>query len=187
MLRDGTNGSGDDTSWSNAKSDASQPRSAGVDTNPADRPRWQIVHGELLSNARRRAALDAQEARWLREGETIQIWKAFGMATMADYVERTLGYAGRTGRHRMQVARALGHLPELTEALATGELSFSAVKELVRVVTSQTEGPRTTRTSARSSSSCRGIGRAICRTIRPIPRRSSTRWCSKRWTRRRSR
>ncbi|MGH7633281.1 MAG: HNH endonuclease signature motif containing protein [Gemmatimonadaceae bacterium] len=40
---------------------------------------------------------------------------------------------------RLRVARALGDLPELTAALAHGELAFSAVRELTRVVTPATE------------------------------------------------
>jgi hypothetical protein len=39
----------------------------------------------------------------------------------------------------MSVARALGDLPELESALATGELPFSAIKELSRVATRGTE------------------------------------------------
>src|SRR5207247_450609 len=35
--------------------------------------------------------------------------------------------------------RALGELPELNEALASGELTFTAVRELTRVVTPETE------------------------------------------------
>jgi hypothetical protein len=52
-----------------------------------------------------------------------------------------LGYAPRTAQQRMQVARALETLPVLTDALATGALSYSAVRELVRVATPGTEHP----------------------------------------------
>jgi hypothetical protein len=83
--------------------------------------------------------LDAKEARWLREAERVQIWKGFGMVNMIDYMERVLGHAPRTAQQRMQVARALEHLPEMTEALTKGELPFSAVRELVRVATPDTE------------------------------------------------
>jgi predicted nucleic acid-binding protein len=87
----------------------------------------------------RRAALDADEARWLREAEALQIWRPLGMVSALDYLERVLGYAPRTAQDRLRVARALGALPQLTAALAGGELSFSAVRELTRVVTPATE------------------------------------------------
>lgn len=101
--------------------------------------RWQVVHGELVGIAKRRAALDAEEARMLREAEQLQIWKQFGMVSMLDYMERTVGYAPRTGFDRLRVARVLADLPVLTEALANGDLAYSAVRELVRVATPTTE------------------------------------------------
>ena len=100
---------------------------------------WRAVDRALRSIAKRRAALDAEEARWLREAEALQIWRPLGMVSMLDYLERVLGYAPRTAQDRLRVARALGSLPGLTGALATGELAFSAVRELTRVVTPATE------------------------------------------------
>src|SRR5437763_6470985 len=100
---------------------------------------WRAIDRALRSIAKRRAALDAEEARWLREAEDLQIWKPLGMASAMDYMERVLGYAPRAAQERLRVARALGHLPALTGALATGELAFTAVRELARVVTPATE------------------------------------------------
>ena len=75
------------------------------------------VHRELADIAKKRAALDAEEARWLREAERLRIWILFGMVSMVDYLERKLGYAPRTAQDRMRVARALEHLPRLNDAL----------------------------------------------------------------------
>jgi len=71
--------------------------------------------------APRRAALDTDEARWLREAEAIQIWRRLGMASALDYMERVLGYGPRVARDRLRVARALGTLPQLAAALVHGE------------------------------------------------------------------
>lgn len=103
-------------------------------------PWWQTVHAALEGIARQRAGLDAEEARWIREAEAVQIWRPVGMVSMIDYLERICGYEPRTAQHRLRVAKALGDLPQLNEALAQGELSFSAVRELVRVATPATEG-----------------------------------------------
>src|SRR5436305_15290488 len=94
---------------------------------------WQSVDRALRTIARRRAALDAEEARWLREAEALQIWRPLGMVNALDYMERVLGYAPHAAQERLRVARALGELPVLSAALAQGALSFSAVRELTRV------------------------------------------------------
>ncbi|HMG24084.1 MAG TPA: DUF222 domain-containing protein, partial [Kofleriaceae bacterium] len=113
------------------------PRNAGPQRNAE--PRWRIVDRALRDISVRRAALDAQEARWLREAEALQIWRPLGMVSALDYLERVLHYAPRTAHDRLRVARALGSLPALTGALSRGELSFSAVRELTRVATAATE------------------------------------------------
>jgi hypothetical protein len=100
---------------------------------------WKAVDRALRSIRQRRAALDAEEARWLRAAEGLQIWRPLGMVSMLDYLERVLGYAPRTAQDRLRVARALGDLPRLTAALTAGELPFSAVRELTRVATPATE------------------------------------------------
>src|SRR4051812_12126566 len=61
------------------------------------------------------------------------------MVSALDYMERVLGYGPRSAQERLRVARALGTLPELTAALAQGELCYSAVRELTRVATPATE------------------------------------------------
>src|SRR5262245_17626350 len=76
---------------------------------------------------------------WLREAEALQIWRPLGMVSALDYLERALGYAPRTAQERLRVARALGSLPALTDALANGEFAYSAVRELTRVATPATE------------------------------------------------
>jgi hypothetical protein len=100
---------------------------------------WRVVDGALRAIATRRAGLDADEARWLREAEAIQIWRPLGMVNELDYLERVLGYSPRAGQERLRVARALGELPVIERALASGELSYSAVRELTRVATGATE------------------------------------------------
>jgi hypothetical protein len=99
----------------------------------------RAVDLELRTIARQRAALDAKEARLLREAERLQIWRQLGMPTALDYLERSVGYAPRTAQERLRVARALGELPAIEQALATGELAFSAVRELTRIATPDNE------------------------------------------------
>jgi len=100
---------------------------------------WREIDRNLRRIARRRAALDADEARWLREAVRAEIWREVGAASLHEYLEDRLGYTPRVVNDRVRVALALGELPELTEALETGELPFTAVRELVRVATPKTE------------------------------------------------
>jgi hypothetical protein len=100
---------------------------------------WRRVDRELRAIASKRAALDAEEARWLREAERLQIWRPLGMVSALDYLERILGYTPHTARERLRVAKALADLPAIGESFAGGELSFSAVREVTRVATSDTD------------------------------------------------
>jgi hypothetical protein len=101
---------------------------------------WRAVDRALRSIAVRRAALDAEEARWLRAAEEIEVWRPLGMVSAIDYMERILGYAPHAANERLRVARMLGALPETERAWAGGRLNFSAVRELTRVATRATEG-----------------------------------------------
>jgi hypothetical protein len=94
---------------------------------------------KLRGIAARRAALDAEEAALLRYAEELKLWRGFGAVSMLDYMERAMGYAPRTAGERLRVARALGELPLLAEALERGELAHSAVRELSRVAVPDTE------------------------------------------------
>src|SRR5438105_2615872 len=96
---------------------------------------WQRVDQALREIAKRRAALDADEARWLREAQRLQIWKELGFVSGLDYCDRILGHKPRTAQDRLRVAKALGELPHIEAALHAGDLSYSAVREITRVAT----------------------------------------------------
>jgi len=100
---------------------------------------WQALHQRLRGIAKRRAALDSEEARCLREAEHIKLWRRLGYIHMNEYLERELGYGPQAGAERLRVARALAALPHVEAALAEGALPFSAVRELTRVATAATE------------------------------------------------
>ena len=102
-------------------------------------PDWRQLDRQLRGIARRRAALDAEEARWLVAAQRIALHRRFGYATLAEYLERTLGYGPRAARERLRVATALQTLPKIADALARGAHSYSAVRELTRVCRQDTE------------------------------------------------
>jgi hypothetical protein len=61
------------------------------------------------------------------------------MVSAIDNLERVLDYSPHVASERLRVAVALGELPELAQALARNELSFSAVRELTRIAIPETQ------------------------------------------------
>src|SRR5690349_23983213 len=107
--------------------------SAGMDVAVFGAADWQQADRALRSIARR-AGLDAEEARWLLVARRTALHRQLGFATLAEYLERVLGYGPHAAAERLRVAEALDELPATHAALARGALSFSAVRELTRVV-----------------------------------------------------
>ena len=113
-----------------------EPGAQAAEPGPSE---WVEVHRRLREYARHRASLDAAEAFDLMRAEQLKLHFLCGFATMYEYLERVLGYGPHAARERMRVARSLAKLPETTAALARGELTYSAVRELTRVATAETE------------------------------------------------
>ncbi|HEX4996516.1 MAG TPA: DUF222 domain-containing protein [Methylomirabilota bacterium] len=87
------------------------------------------------------AHLDAATARLLtliREFDARGGWSN-GFHSCAEWLAWRVGLAPGAARERVRVARALGTLPALAEALARGELSYAKVRALTRIATPETE------------------------------------------------
>jgi uncharacterized protein DUF222 len=87
------------------------------------------------------AHLDAATARLLeliREFDARGGW-GNGFRSCAAWLSWRVGLEPGAAREHVRVARALGSLPRLAQALARGELSYSKVRALTRVATPETE------------------------------------------------
>src|SRR5213083_149414 len=87
------------------------------------------------------AHLDAATAHLLdliREFDTREGWNS-GFRSCAAWLSWRVGLDLGAARERVRVARALGALPLLAQALARGELSYAKVRALSRVATPETE------------------------------------------------
>jgi len=100
---------------------------------------WHEVHAAFDRLAADKAAYDAEEAYWIREGDRLDVWRKAGYATYAEYLEYMLGYGRKTARERIRTARALAALVETNEALSEGRIAWTAARELTRVATGETE------------------------------------------------
>ncbi len=94
---------------------------------------WRETDAALRSIAKRRAALDAEEAEWLLKARAQQIHMYFGLPTFQAYLEHALGYGPKMAQEKLRVAEALASQPTLKAELADGRLPFTAVRELSRV------------------------------------------------------
>jgi hypothetical protein len=87
------------------------------------------------------AHLEAATARLLdliREFDAREGWTS-GFRSCAAWLSWRVGLDLGAARERVRVARALGALPRLAQALARGELSYAKVRALTRVATPETE------------------------------------------------
>lgn len=100
---------------------------------------WKELHRRLRSIAKRRVALEAEEAGYLVEAEESRLYRRLGYTSMLEYMERELHYGPHAANERLRVAYALSDLPLIGELFRDGELCFSAVRELTRVATPATE------------------------------------------------
>ncbi len=108
-------------------------------TGDGKRVDWREIDRGLRELAKRRGAIDHEEAQLLCGAHRLEIWRELGKSTLLEYLEEVLGYGPRAAQERVRVALALEDLPELAEALATGELAYSAIRELTRVATPMTD------------------------------------------------
>src|SRR5437868_8220233 len=87
------------------------------------------------------AHLDAATARLLdliRDFDAHSGWNT-GFRSCAAWLTWRIGLDPGAARERVRVARALGTLRLLAQALARGELSYAKVRALTRVATPETE------------------------------------------------
>src|SRR5438477_9137052 len=103
----------------------------------------RIVELERLGDeiAELSAHLDAATARLLdliRDFDARGGWNT-GFMSCAAWLSWRVGLDPRAARERVRVARALGTLPRLAQALTRGEISYAKVRAVTRVATPDTE------------------------------------------------
>jgi hypothetical protein len=75
----------------------------------------------------------------LREFDLRQGWQAWGCADCADWLNLKCGITRNTAQEKLRVAKSLWDLPQIEEAFKRGDLSYSKVRALTRVVTAINE------------------------------------------------
>ena len=110
-----------------------------VQATADDRRRCAELEDEIAELS---AHIDAATARLLvaiAEFDQRQGWADAGCVSCAEWLSFRVGITLVTAREKVRVARALVDLPQVTEALARGQVSYSKVRELTRIATPENE------------------------------------------------
>ena len=128
----------EDTSrWQPSEPLPSRPRAA--EPEPETVSDWSQVHRRITELAAERARHERELGRWLLAAERLGVPMRAGYGSLREYAERVVGLNGRQTEERLRVARALAALPLVDRALGSGQLSWSAARELTRVAVPRTE------------------------------------------------
>jgi len=100
---------------------------------------WQLVDARLRELARMQSESDYEQGRWLLRALREEVHARLGIGSLFEYAERLFGYGPRMTSERLRVATSLEQLPKLGNSLRQGQLCWSAVRELTRVATADTE------------------------------------------------
>ena len=106
---------------------------------PEETDDWSLVHESIVTLGKKRASRERMLCRWLLAAERLGVPARAGHASLREYAERYVGLNGRKTEERLRVGRALARLPVLDAALGPGAPCFSAVREMTRVATPETE------------------------------------------------
>jgi hypothetical protein len=100
---------------------------------------WKRAHAELMMLAHRQATLDTEIGSWLLYARRARTHSWLGYASITEYARQLFGFTPRQTLERLRVAEALEELPLLDCAFTEGKLCWSAVRELTRVASPETE------------------------------------------------
>jgi len=94
---------------------------------------------EIASLAAHLDAATHRLLRCIREFDEAKGWHEQGAISCAHWLAWRVGLDAATAREKVRVARALGRLPAIDEALRQARLSYAKVRALTRVATPQNE------------------------------------------------
>lgn len=123
--------------------------------------------------AEQTAHLDAATHRLLADVRAFDAgggWFHAGAVSCAHWLSWRVGWTLATGREHVRVARRLGELPRIDDALRRGQLSYAKVRALTRVATAATEEALVTDALATTAAQLE----LICRKYRTVQRLART-------------
>ncbi|WP_373046905.1 HNH endonuclease signature motif containing protein [Vulgatibacter sp.] len=97
------------------------------------------LEAEIATTAAYEAALLHRQLEAIRAFDELEGWADYGRASPAAWLSWRIGLNPLVARERVRVARALGRLPLMSEALRSGKISFSKARAMTRVATPENE------------------------------------------------
>jgi hypothetical protein len=97
------------------------------------------VEAEIVSLSSQLAAASARLIALIGEFDAAEGWREWGMRSTADWLSWQIGIGLNAGREQVRVARALRDLPSVAAEFAAGRLSYSKVRALTRIATTESE------------------------------------------------
>jgi hypothetical protein len=96
------------------------------------------LESELLGLAGHIAAAECRFLQLLAEFDQRDGWAGDGIRSCAHWLSWRAGMSLRTATEHLRVAHALRNLPQISEAFAAGQISYSKVRAITRIVGSDT-------------------------------------------------
>jgi uncharacterized protein (DUF2267 family) len=90
---------------------------------------------ELATHAAHIAAAECRFCLMVAEVDRRGFWATQGAQSCAHWLSWRCGVSPSVAREHVRVGRALGQLPRVTQAFATGRLSYSKVRAITRIAT----------------------------------------------------
>ncbi len=115
-----------------------EPSTPDIPTRPEPAAELDQLGDEIAELSAHLEAATARLLDLIREFDARGGWNS-GFRSCAAWLSWRVGLDPGAARERVRVARALGTLPRLAQALARGELSYAKVRALTRVATPETE------------------------------------------------
>ncbi len=108
--------------------------------------RVAVLFGEITAATREFLAALARSDRH-------RDWEGEGFASCAEWLAWQIGIQRNAANEKVRAARALEHLPLISDAMARGQLSFTKVRALTRAATPENEAELLTYARAGSAAS----------------------------------
>jgi hypothetical protein len=105
----------------------------------AKRDRNDELAEEIATLAAQIQAADYRLLLLIREFDSNGGWAQQGAKTCAQWLSWRIGLAPNAARERLRVSHALEKLPQVSEAMSRGEISYSKVRAITRVATPDNE------------------------------------------------
>ncbi|MFO0722311.1 MAG: hypothetical protein U1E65_00925 [Myxococcota bacterium] len=111
---------------------------------------WRLIDRRIQDLAGQQGQLDLELGQWLLAAKRVRVHSRLGFGSFSEYVTRRLGYNAKSALDRLRVAEALERLPKLRGLLRRGERSWSALREITRRATPETEDAWIARTEGKT-------------------------------------